>query len=284
MSKRKIALAAEVGGAKTFSINELLAINQRSINAMTQLNAQIPQIMMSVHSELLDFTNRRLTADIEVAQKLTRGGNLGDAVEAVCGFQRQVVADYADEAREVVKIVTSMAGELVQEIEGDVNERAAEQSDLVNKGSSTAGNRPIREIENVVEASADDSSDVKKRSSIAAGRLIREIKHGVNEGIEEVSETPGTGRAPHRQQAVETSEESAKKAPVITLNAPPKKSSEPDLQKAILRVLSGKDEALALTEIARQIGTVHYAALIRPMRSLCTKGRVVKEDKTYRLT
>lgn len=71
--------------------------------------------------------------------------------------------------------------------------------------------------------------------------------------------------------------------PVITLKAPLEKTTKPDLQKVVLDVLSGSDKALALTEIARQIGNVHYAALIGPMQSLRTKGRVVKEEKLYRL-
>ena len=83
MTKRKTAPAAERAGAPAFDIDGLLAMNMR-----------IYQNMMRVHTELLDFTNRRLRADIEVAQKLTGGGKLDDAVEAVYGFQRQIISDY----------------------------------------------------------------------------------------------------------------------------------------------------------------------------------------------
>ncbi len=78
--------------------------------------------MMRVHTELLDFTSRRLSADVQVAQTLTGGGKLDDAVEAVYGFQRQMMSDYADEASELVKMSTSMAEDLIQEVEDDVKE------------------------------------------------------------------------------------------------------------------------------------------------------------------
>jgi hypothetical protein len=40
---------------------------------------------------------------------------------------------------------------------------------------------------------------------------------------------------------------------------------------------------MTLAEIAWQVGPVHYTALIRPMRALCTVARVVKDEKAYRL-
>ena len=97
MTKRKTAPAAERAGAPAFDIDGLLAMNMR-----------IYQNMMRVHTELLDFTSRRLRADIEVAQKLTGGGNLDDAVEAVYGFQRKIISDYADEASELLMKTLSL--------------------------------------------------------------------------------------------------------------------------------------------------------------------------------
>ncbi len=131
MTKRKTAPAAERGGAAAFDIDGLIAINQRSIDAMTRMNTRIYQNMMRVHTELLDFTSRRLRADIEVAQKLTGGGKLDEAVEAVYGFQRQIISDYAAEASELVKMSTSMAGDLIQEVEDDVKEGADEAAGAV---------------------------------------------------------------------------------------------------------------------------------------------------------
>jgi hypothetical protein len=224
MTKRETAPAAERGGALAFDIDGLLEMNQRSIDAVTRMNTRFYQNMMRVHTEFLDFTSRRLRADVEVAQKLTGGGNLDDAVEAVYGFQRQIISDYADEASELVKMSTSMAGDLIQEIEDDVKAGAGE----------------------------------------AAGAVAAE-------------------GAPPEAQAAETGEEVAAKGPVATLQVPPKQTGEPDLQQVVLDVLSGSDKAISLAEIARQIGKEHYASLIGPMRSLRKMGRVVKDEKVYRL-
>ncbi len=122
MTKRETAPAAERGGALAFDIDELLATNQRSIEAMTRMNTRIYQNMMRVHTEFLDFTSRRLRADIGAAQKLTRGGKPGDAVETVYDFQRKIISDYADETSELLKMSTSMAEDVIQEVEDDVKE------------------------------------------------------------------------------------------------------------------------------------------------------------------
>ncbi len=79
------------------------------------------------------------------------------------------------------------------------------------------------------------------------------------------------------------SEEVAAKGPVITLKVPPKTTGENDLQQVILDVLSGSGEAMTLAEIATKTGKKHFASLIGPMRSLRKMGRVVKEEKVYRL-
>ncbi len=122
MTTRKTAPAAERGGALAFDIGGLLASNQRSIDAMTRMNARIYQNMMRVRTEFLDFTGRRLRADIEVAQRLTGGGKPGVAVEGVYDFQRKIISDYADETSELLKMSTSMAEDLIQEVEDDVKE------------------------------------------------------------------------------------------------------------------------------------------------------------------
>ncbi len=256
MSKRKTAPAAERVGAAAFDIDGLLAMNQRSIDAMTRMNTRIYQNMMRVHTELLDFTSRRLRADVQVAQTLTGGGKPGDALEAVYGFQRQMISDYADEASELVKMSTSMAGDLlIQKIEDDVKEGAAEVSELVKKSTSMAGDLLIQEVE----------VDVKKGAGEAAGAVAAE-------------------GAPPEPQAAESGEEVAAKGPVITLKVPPKTTDENDLQHVILDVLSGSGEAMTLAEIATKTGKKHFASLIGPMGSLHKMGRVVKEDKVYRLT
>ena len=319
MTKRKTAPAAERDGAAAFDIDELLAINQRSIDAMTRMNTRIYQNMMRVHTELLDFTSRRLSADIEVAQKLTGGGNLDDAVEAVYGFQRKIISDYADEASELLKMSTSMAEDLIQEVEDDVKkvagegevdvkDGAAEASALVKMSTSMAEDL-IQEVEgNLKEGAGDGEIDVKKvisdfqrkmhkissdyadeasalvkMSTSMAGDLIQEVEDNLKEGVDETAGAVAAEVASPEPQAAEIGEDVAAKGPVITLNVPPKTTGEIDLQQVILDVLSGSGEAMTLAEIATKTGKKHFASLIGPMRSLRETGMVVKKEKAYRL-
>ena len=279
MTKRKTAPAAERVGASAFDIDGLLAMNQRSIDAMTRMNTRIYQNMMRVHTELLEFTSRRLRADLEVAQKLTGAGKLDDVVEAVYGFQRQIISDYAAEASELVKMSTSMAGDLIQEIEDDVKEGAGEvEIDVTN--ANYVFQLKMRKI---ISDYADEASELVKMSTSMAEDLIQEVEDDVKKVVGEVAGAVTAEGAPPEPQAAETGEEVAARGPVITLKGPPKKTGEPDLQQVVLDVLSGSDKAISLAEIARQIGKEHFASLIGPMRSLRKMGRVVKEEKVYRL-
>ena len=220
MSKQKTAPVAERDNALALDIDGLIAMNQRSVDAMMRMNSEIYQNMMRVHTELLNFIGRRLSTDFEVAHKLT-GGNLDDAAEAVAGFHRQMIADYAAEASELVNMCTAMAGDLIQDINGDVEK-------------------------------------------------------GMGEGAGAVAASP-------EPRAGERDEEVAAKGPVIKMKAAPKKSREPDLQQDVLDVLSSSAKPVSLREIARRIGKEHYASLIGPMRSLRKTGRIVKEEKMYRM-
>jgi hypothetical protein len=240
------------------------------------MNTRINQNMMRMHTELLDFTSRRLRADIELAQKLTSGGKLDDAVY---GFQRQIISDYAEKASELLKMSSSMAGDLIQEVEDDVNEGAGEvEVDVTNVFYDFQ-----LKMRQIISDYADEASELLKMSTSMAGDLIQEIEDDVKEGADEAAGTVTAEGAPPEPQAAETGEEVAAKGPVTTSKAPPKKTGEPDLQQVVLDVLSGSDKAISLVEIARKIGKEHYASLIGPMRSLRKMGRVVKEEKMYRL-
>ncbi len=121
-------------------------------------------------------------------------------------------------------------------------------------------------------------------TSMAGDLLIQEVEVDVKKGAGEAAGAVAAEGAPPEPQAAESGEEVAAKGPVITLKVPPKTTDENDLQHVILDVLSGSGEAMTLAEIATKTGTKHFAVLIGPMRSLRKMGRVVKEDKVYRLT
>ena len=115
---------------------------------------------------------------------------------------------------------------------------------------------------------------------IGGGKKLAEVEEG---GAAEAAGAVAAEGAPPEPQAAETGEEVAAKGTVVTVEVPPEKTGEPDLQQVILDVLSGSGKAMTLAEIARQIRKEHFAPLIGPMRSLVKLGRVVKEDKVYRL-
>ncbi len=111
---------------------------------------------------------------------------------------------------------------------------------------------------------------------VLVGRVLDDVIGG-GKKLEEV-ENAGAGAT-----AAEAGQGVAAEDTVVTLEVPPEKTGEPDLKQVILDVLSAGGEAMKLAEIARQIGKAHYAPLIGPMRSLLEMGRVVKQDKLYRL-
>ncbi len=279
MTKRNTSPDTERVGTSAFDIDGLVAMNQRSIDAITRMNTQIYQNMMRVHTELLDFTGRRLRVDIEVAQKLTGGGKLDEAVEAVYGFQRQIISDYAAEASELVKMSTSMAEDLIQEVEDDVKE-GADEGEVDVKEVIDDFQRKMREISSDYAAEA---SELVKMSTSMAEDLIQEVEDDVKEGADEAAGAVAAEGAPPEPQAAETGDEVAAKGPVITLKVPPKTTGEIDLQQVILDALSGSGEAMTLVEIATKMGKKHFASLIGPMRSLREMGMVVKKEKVYRL-
>lgn len=235
-------VAPEAGRLEGSHIDTLFDMNQLSVGAMTRLNAQICQSMVRMNTELFNFTSRRLKADCVVAKRLAgAAARPQEAVDAVCDFQKQMVADYAAEAQELASICTSIAihddGADETPIEGD---DPAEQSD------------PGADSTYAIESAGEATGTAIAHCAVSHPRAA--------------DTDGGTGNGP-----------------VITLKASRRKSSTPDVQTAILQVLSDSHEALPLTEIAQQIGALHHAALIRPIQVLCATGRVAKTDNAYRL-
>ncbi len=131
---------------------------------------------------------------------------------------------------------------------------------------------------------------------VGGGKKLAEVEEG---GADEAAGAVAAEAARPEPKAAKTGKKVAAKGTVVTLEAPPEKTGEPDLQQvildvlsgtgdpdlqqAIMDVLSGSRKAMTLAGIARKIGKAHYASLIGPMRALLKMGRVVKEDKVYRL-
>ncbi len=131
---------------------------------------------------------------------------------------------------------------------------------------------------------------------VGGGKKLAEVEEG---GADEAAGAVAAEAARPEPKAAKTGKKVAAKGTVVTLEAPPEKTGEPDLQQvildvlsgtgdpdlqqAIMDVLSGSRKAMTLAGIARKIGKAHYASLIGPMRALLKMGRIVKEDKVYRM-
>ncbi len=143
---------------------------------------------------------------------------------------------------------------------------------------------------------------------VGGGKKLAEVEEG---GADEAAGAVAAEAARPEPKAAKTGKKVAAKGTVVTMEAPaekvappqkeapPEKTGEPDLQQvildvlsgtgdpdlqqAIMDVLSGSRKAMTLAGIARKIGKAHYASLIGPMRALLKMGRIVKEDKVYRL-
>lgn len=84
-------------------------VNRRSVHAMTEMNRRMFRAMLDVQSEILDFTQRRLTEDVAAARMLAGCKEPETAVKIVQGFQARAMEDFAKEAGELMRIGASVA-------------------------------------------------------------------------------------------------------------------------------------------------------------------------------
>jgi len=95
---------------------EALAQNgQRSLAAMAHLHSRAFRDAMTFNAELLDFTRRRIGANIEASDKLCRCETVTDAADVMSGFYQRAVEDYATESAALFKIGTTMASKSTEE-------------------------------------------------------------------------------------------------------------------------------------------------------------------------
>jgi len=280
----KTAPSPDDRDTRILATDEMLAINQLSAEATTRMNARVFDNTARMHIVFLDFTKRRLTANFETAKHFARGGRLEDAAEAVFRFQQQAVLDYAAQARRLVRMCSAMTGELIQEIEDEVSEGTTEASSLAKFSTSRAAELLIREIENLVIGDIPEKGDTKSSAPVVSDRPLKDSGNLTGEtppGDSKAIAVKGSDRGGPKASIGDGSTPSG---PVMSLKVAPAQMSEADLRKAILKVLAETGKPMTLVEIASVVGSIHYAALIRPMRSLCAMARVAKDDKTYRLS
>jgi hypothetical protein len=88
---------------------------QRSLAAFAHLHSRVFRDAMKFNAELLDFTRRRLGANIETSDQLARCESMTDAVDVVSGFCQSAAQDYAEESAALLRIGTEMAAKTAEE-------------------------------------------------------------------------------------------------------------------------------------------------------------------------
>lgn len=88
---------------------------QRSLEAMAHLHSRTFRDAMKLNAELVDFTRRRIGANIESSDKMTRCKSMSEAVGIVNGFYQRAVEDYARQSAMLLKIGTEIASQSTEE-------------------------------------------------------------------------------------------------------------------------------------------------------------------------
>jgi len=96
-------------------IETVAETGQRSLAAMAHLHSRAFRDAMKFNAELLDFTRRRIGANIDASDRLTRCETVTDAVDVMTGFCQGAVQDYAEESTALLRIGTEMASKSTEE-------------------------------------------------------------------------------------------------------------------------------------------------------------------------
>ena len=103
-------------------------LNRRSVHAMTEMNRRMFHAMLTVQSELLSFTQRRLAEDAATTRRLAACEEPEDAVKIVQGFQARAFEDFAQEAGQLMRLSASVTTDLVKEAQADFSAGAGDES------------------------------------------------------------------------------------------------------------------------------------------------------------
>ena len=100
-------------------IEALADFNRRSVHAMTEMNRRMFHAMLTVQSEILSFTQRRLAEDAATARMLANCEEPEDAVKIVQGFQAKAFEDFSREAGELMRLSAAVTTEMVKDAQSD---------------------------------------------------------------------------------------------------------------------------------------------------------------------
>jgi hypothetical protein len=93
---------------------------QRSLAAMARMHTRAFRDAMKFNAELLDFTRRRIGANIATSDKLAHCETVNEAVDVVTGFCQCAMEDYSEESTTLIRMSTEIAKQNGEETAAEV--------------------------------------------------------------------------------------------------------------------------------------------------------------------
>jgi len=96
-------------------IEQATQAGQKSVAAIAHLHSRVFRDAMKFNAEVLDFARRRIGADIEASDRLTRCGSMTDAMEVMTDFCQSAVHDYSDQTASLINTGNTIASQIAEE-------------------------------------------------------------------------------------------------------------------------------------------------------------------------
>lgn len=113
MATRSAAKASPPSAA--MDIEQAAQNGQKSLTAFAHMHTRVFRDAMRFNAQLLDFARRRVGADIETSDRLSRCETITDAMDVMTNFYNDAVQDYASQTADVVLASTEISARNVEE-------------------------------------------------------------------------------------------------------------------------------------------------------------------------
>lgn len=90
--------------SQEIDLDRVAEASQKSLLAFAHLHSRLMRNALEVNAEILDFARKRIGEDILTNERLTRCGNVNEAMEVMSGFYQKAFEAYAEEANNLVRI------------------------------------------------------------------------------------------------------------------------------------------------------------------------------------
>ena len=121
--------AAPLPGFNGPDLEQVAETGQRSLAAFAQLHSRAFRDALKFNAELLDFAQRRLSADIQTSDRLARCQSVTEAMDVLSDFYQGAFRDYAEETTALARLGTSIGAESAEEALAEVQRMGGEKKD-----------------------------------------------------------------------------------------------------------------------------------------------------------